>query len=162
LLIKGVVPGYQLFSQNLDLVYAILFALLLSNVFMLTFQLLGVRIFPKVLSIPMALLLPVVLVLSMIGAYAIEGQAVLAATFDMGVALVLGIIGYYLKKADYPTAPIVLGLILGGLLEVNFRRAVKLAGGNYFVFFTKPIAVVFIVLAVFSVVLPLIQRRRRS
>jgi len=161
LLIKGVVPGYQLFSQNLDLVYAILFALLLSNVFMLTFQLLGVRIFPKVLSIPMALLLPVILVLSMIGAYAIEGQAVLAATFDMGVALVLGIIGYYLKKADYPTAPIVLGLILGGLLEVNFRRAVKLARGNYFVFFTKPIAVVFIVLAVFSVVLPLIQRRRR-
>lgn len=162
LLIKGVVPGYQLFSQDLDLVYAILFALLISNIFMLTFQLLGVRLFPRVLSIPMALLLPVILVLSMIGAYAIEGQAVLAATFDMSVALVLGIIGYFLKKADYPTAPIVLGLILGKLLEVNFRRAVKLAGGSYLVFFTKPIAVAFIIMAVFAVALPLLRRRRRT
>jgi putative tricarboxylic transport membrane protein len=162
LLIKGVVPGYQLFTQDLDLVYAIFFALLLSNIFMFSFQLAGVRLFPKVLSIPMPVLLPMVLVLSMIGAYAVEGQAVLAATWDMGVALVLGIIGYYLRKADYPTAPIVLGLILGGMLEVNFRRAVKLAGGNYLVFFTKPIAVVFIALAVVAVVLPLLRRQRRG
>jgi putative tricarboxylic transport membrane protein len=109
----------------------------------------------------MPVLLPVVLVLSMIGAYAVEGQAVLAATWDMGVALVLGIIGYYLRQADYPTAPIVLGLILGGMLEVNFRRAVKLARGNYLVFFTKPIAAVFLALAVFAVVLPLLRRGKR-
>ena len=56
----------------------------------------------------------------------------------------MGILGYFLKKTDYPIAPIVLGLILGGMLEENFRRAVKLAEGNYFVFFTKPIAIVFI------------------
>jgi putative tricarboxylic transport membrane protein len=162
LLIKGVVPGHQLFTQNLDLVYAILFALLLSNIFMFSFQIMGVRLFPKVLAVPMTVLLPSVLILSLIGAYAIEGQAVLAASFDMGVTLVLGIIGYYLKKADYPTAPIVLGLILGGMLEVNFRRAVKLAGGNYLVFFTKPIAIVFIVLAIVSVILPLVRRRREG
>ncbi len=159
LLIKGVVPGHQLFTQDISLVYAIFFALLLSNVFMLTFQLAGVRFFPRVLSVPMAVLVPVVVVMSLIGAYAIEGQAILSATFDMGTALVLGIVGYFLKKGGYPIAPVVLGLILGGMLEENFRRAVKLAGGNYLVFFTKPIAVAFIVLALASVLLPLLRKR---
>ncbi|NIO18955.1 hypothetical protein GTN42_05880, partial [bacterium] len=138
LLIKGVVPGFRLFSQEMSLVYAIFFALFLSNVFMLTFQLLGVRIFPKILAVPGAILIPTILILSLIGSYAIQGQAIIAATFDMGVALGLGILAYFLRKAEYPVAPIVLGLILGGMFEENFRRAVKLAEGNYFVFFTKP------------------------
>ena len=160
LLIKGVVPGYQLFSQEMSLVYAIFFALFLSNVFMFTFQILGVRLFPKVLAVPMAILIPIILVLSLIGSYAIQGQAILSAIFDMGVALALGILGYFLKKGGYPIAPIVLGLILGGMFEENFRRAVKLAGGNYFVFFTKPIAILFIALAIFSVALPLLKKRK--
>jgi len=160
LLIKGVVPGYQLFSQEMSLVYAIFFALFLSNIFMLTFQLAGVRLFPKVLAIPMAILIPIILVLSLIGSYAIQGQAILSAIFDMGVALALGIFGYFLKKGGYPIAPIVLGLILGGMFEENFRKAVKLAGGNYFVFFTKPIAILFIALAIFSVALPLLKKRK--
>jgi len=105
-------------------------------------------------------MIPAILVLSLVGSYAIQGQAIIAATFDMGVALGLGILGYFLKKADYPIAPIVLGLILGGMLEENFRRAVKLAEGNYFVFFTKPIAIVFIALAVFSVALPFLKKKK--
>lgn len=160
LLIKGVVPGHQLFSQKMSLVYAIFFALFLSNVFMFTFQILGVRLFPKVLAVPMAILIPIILVLSLIGSYAIQGQAILSAIFNMGVALSLGILGYFLKKGGYPIAPIVLGLILGGMFEENFRRAVKLAGGNYFVFFTKPIAILFIALAIFSIALPLLKKRK--
>ncbi len=161
LLIKGVVPGHQLFSQNMTLVYAIFIALFVSNVFMLSFQLLGVRIFPKVLAVPPAVLVPIILILSLIGSYAIQGQAILSATFDMGVALGLGILGFFLKKGGYPIAPIVLGLILGGMLEENFRRAVKLAGGNYGVFFTKPISLAFILFALLSVMLPLLRKRRR-
>ena len=160
LLIKGVVPGFRLFSQEMSLVYAIFFALFLSNVFMLTFQLLGVRIFPKILAVPGAILIPTILILSLIGSYAIQGQAIIAATFDMGIALGLGILGYFLRKAEYPVAPIVLGLILGGMFEENFRRAVKLAEGNYFVFFTKPIAILFIALAIFSLALPFLKKRK--
>jgi len=160
LLIKGVVPGFRLFSQEMSLVYAIFFALFLSNVFMLTFQLLGVRIFPKILAVPGAILIPTILILSLIGSYAIQGQAIIAATFDMGVALGLGILAYFLRKAEYPVAPIVLGLILGGMFEENFRRAVKLAEGNYFVFFTKPIAILFIGLAIFSLALPFLKKRK--
>ncbi len=160
LMVKGVVPGFRLFTEDLSLVYAIFFALLLANVFMLIFQLAGVRLFPKVLNVPLAVLIPTILILSLIGSYAIQGQAIISATYDMGIALGLGILGYFLKKGDYPIAPIVLGLILGGMLEENFRRAVKLAEGNYFVFFTKPIAVVFIALAIFSVVLPLLKKKK--
>ena len=162
LLVKGVVPGHLLFTQDRPLVYAIFLALFVSNVFMLSFQLAGVRLFPRVLAVPLSVLSPVVIVLSLIGSYAIEGQAVGAAIFDMGVALALGIIGYFLKKADYPVAPIVLGLILGGMLEESFRRAVKLAGGSYLVFFTRPISVAFIVLALVSVAVPLLKRGRRT
>jgi len=117
----------------------------------------GKRIWQPLLEVAMT---PAILVLSLVGSYAIQGQAIIAATFDMGVALGLGILGYFLKKADYPIAPIVLGLILGGMLEENFRRAVKLAEGNYFVFFTKPIAIVFIALAVFSVALPFLKKKK--
>jgi putative tricarboxylic transport membrane protein len=162
LLIKGIVPGHQLFSQDLALVYGIFFSYFLANVFMVVYQLAGVRLYPKVLSMPMSVLIPVVIILSLVGACAIEGQAVLAAVTNMAVALAFGLIGYALKKEDYPFTPIVLGLILGGMFEENFRRAVKLAGGDYSVFFTKPISLLFIVLAALSVAWPLLGARRKS
>lgn len=162
LLIKGIVPGHQLFSQDMALVYGIFFSYFLANVFMAVYQLAGVRLYPKVLSMPMALLIPVVIILSLIGAYAIEGQAILAAVTNMGVALALGLIGYWLKKEDYPFTPIVLGLILGGMFEENFRRAVKLARGDYSVFLTKPISLLFLLLAALSVAWPLLSSRRKT
>ncbi|MGI5173842.1 tripartite tricarboxylate transporter permease [Treponema sp. OMZ 840] len=162
LMIKGITPGFQLFQQNMTLVYAIFATLFISNIFMAAFQLIGIRLYPKVLGVPSQLLLPLVLVLSFIGAYAIAGQATAAGIYNMGIALVMGLIGYVLKRNDFPIAPIVLGLILGSMFEENFRRAVKLAGGNYFTFFTKPICLLFIGIAVFSVVFPIIIRKRKS
>jgi putative tricarboxylic transport membrane protein len=162
LMIKGVTPGFQLFTQNMSLVYAIFMTLLLSNVFMALFQLAGVHLYPKILSVPTRILMPMVLILSFIGSYAIAGQATIAGVYNMGVALVMGIIGYYLKKDGYPISPIVLGLILGGMFEENFRRAVKLAGGNYFVFFTKPICLIFIAVSIVSLVVPVMNRKKKA
>ena len=162
LLIKGVVPGYQLFQQKMHLVYAVFLTLFLANLFMFLFQLKGIRWFAQVIRIPLAYLLPIVLILSLIGAYAVSGQGFTTAVYDTAICLLFGLIGYLLKKGRYPVAPLVLGVILGGMLEENFRRAVKLAQGNYLVFFTKPIALTFILLAVFSVILSLIQKGRAS
>ena len=162
LLIRGVTPGYQLFSEDMALVYAIFVALLFANIFMVVFQLAGIRIFPKVLAIPSAYLLPLIIVFSLIGSYAIEGRAILAASFNMGVAMILGIIGYILKKHDYPIAPVVLGLILGSMFEQNFRLSVRLARGNYLVFLQRPISAVLIGFAVLSVVLSLWSNRRKT
>ncbi len=161
LLIKGVVPGPQLFVDELPLVYAILFALLLANIFMVVFQVVGIRFFPKVLSIPIYILLPLILVFSLLGSYAVEGRAIMAASFNMGVALILGVVGYFLKKHDYPIAPIVLGLILGDMLEQNFRRAMRLARGDYTVFLRSPIALAFILLAIASIAYS-VRRARRA
>jgi putative tricarboxylic transport membrane protein len=162
LMIKGVTPGFHLFATNMSLVYAIFLTMLVANIFMALFQLLGVRLYPKILSVPEQLLLPQILVLSFIGAYAIAGQATTVGIYNLGIALVMGLIGYALKRDDYPIAPIVLGLILGGMFEENFRRAVKLAGGNYLVFFTKPICLLFIGLSILSVVLPILSRRKKA
>jgi putative tricarboxylic transport membrane protein len=161
LLIKGVVPGYQLFQQRMDLVYAVFLTLLLANVFMFIFQIWGIRWFAQVTKVKLPYLLPFVLILSLIGSYAVSGQAVTTAVYDMTICLVFGVLGFALKKADYPIPPLVLGVILGGMLEENFRRAVKLAGGDYTVFFTKPISLLFILLAVVSVLLPLLKKKGR-
>lgn len=162
LMIKGVTPGFHLFATNMALVHAIFITMLIANVFMATFQLLGVRLYPKILSVPQQSLLPLILVLSFIGAYAIAGQATAVGIYNLGIALVMGLVGYFLKKDNYPIAPIVLGLILGGMFEENFRRAVKLAGGNYLTFFTKPICLLFMAFSVLSVVLPILSKRRRK
>lgn len=161
LMIKGVTPGFHLFATNMPLVYAIFITMLLANVFMLLFQLMGVRLYPKILNVPQQILLPLILILSFIGAYAIAGQATSVGIYNMGIALGMGIIGYALKRDNYPIAPIVLGLILGGMFEENFRRAVKLAGGDYLVFFTKPICLFFMALSVLSVVLPMYAKKRK-
>ena len=160
LMVKGVTPGFHLFATNMSLVYAIFITMLLANIFMALFQLLGVRLYPKVLSVPQQILLPLILILSFIGAYAVAGQATAVGMFNLGTALFMGLVGYFLKKDNYPIAPIVLGLILGGMFEENFRRAVKLAGGNYLVFFTKPICLLFIGFSILSIALPAIKQRR--
>ncbi len=162
LMIKGVTPGFQLFQQNMPLVYAIFICMFIANVFMAVFQLAGVRIYPKVLKVSQKILLPIILVLSYIGSYAIAGQAMQTGVYYMGIALVMGVLGYVLKKDGYPIAPIVLGLILGSMFEENFRRAVKLAGGSYLTFFTKPICWIFILIAVFSIAYPAISRAMKN
>lgn len=164
LMIKGVTPGFHLFSANMPLVYAIFISMLIANVFMALFQLLGVRLYPKVLNVPEQVLFPIVLVLSFVGSYAIAGQAITVGIYNMGIALAMGLIGYVLKQDGYPISPIVLGLILGGMFEENFRRAVKLAGGNYLTFFAKPICLLFMGFSVISIALSVTsqQRRKRS
>ena len=141
--------------------YAVFLTLFLANVFMLVFQLKGIRWFAQVMRIPLPYLLPFVLIFSLIGAYAVSGQAFTTAVYDTGVCLLFGVIGFLLRRGGYPISPLVLGVILGGMLEENFRRAVKLANGNYLVFFTKPISLLFIILAVVSIVIPILGKRKK-
>lgn len=160
LMIKGVAPGFQLFQQNMTLVYSIFIAIFFANIFMIIFQIAGVRIYPKILKVPRSILLPLVLFLSYIGSYAISGQATSVGIYNMSIALTMGFLGYFCKKDGYPLAPIVLGLILGSMFEENFRRAVKLAGGDYFTFFKKPICIMFIVFAALSIFLSVRRNKK--
>ena len=160
--VKGIVPGFDLFEYNMPVVYSIFFGVGFSLIAMFLFELVAIRLFPHALKIPPSLLVPIILILSLVGTFAVDGQAVLVARYNMMVALVLGVLGYFLKKGEYPISPLVLGLILGRMMEVNFRMAVKLGQGDYLVFFRSPVVLVMILITILSFILPVVLRRRNE
>ena len=120
-----------------DLFLLILAALVLSALFLLVFGLTGIRLFVKMLRIPKGLLMPIILVLCMVGAYAIN-----ANLYDVILMIGFGFLGFVLKRFEYPVAPIVLGLILRNLLETNAVRVMLLsASGGVFGVLTPFLAV---------------------
>ena len=162
LMINGLTPGFALFNQHMDMVYSIFITLFIANVFMGVFQLAGVRIYPKVLLISQKILMPLVLMLSFIGAYALAGASVAKGVFNVGTALFMGLVGYALKKNKYPLAPVVLGFILGGMFEEQFRKAVKLGAGTMERFTSSWICWVFTALALAIVVSSVVKNRKEK
>ncbi len=162
LMINGVTPGFALFSQNMPLVYSLFITLTIANIFMGVFQLAGVKVYPKVLLISQRLLMPIVLILSFIGSYALAGSSVEKGLFNVGTALFMGLVGYAMKKNGYPLAPIVLGLILGGMFEEQFRKAMKLGAGTMSRFVSSPICWVFFLISVAIVVSTSVKNRREN
>jgi len=131
----------MLFQSNLAEVYAIYLAVILSYALILVVQLLGIRFFVKVLQIPHHYMAVAILVMCVIGAYAIRNSI-----FDVYTMSILGGLGYVLLRVGIPIPPIVLGLVLGGLLEADFRNALTLSAGNLDVFYTSPVADLFFAL----------------
>ncbi|HWP52096.1 MAG TPA: tripartite tricarboxylate transporter permease [Clostridia bacterium] len=146
LTVHGLRPGPNLITTTPDLFYLIVSCLLLASVFLLLFGLTGIKIFTKIVEIPKAILMPTIMVLSVIGAFAIRNSL-----FDIFWMFGFGIIGYFLKRYNYPIAPIVLGIILTSLFEANYRRGVMLEGsilGMLASIFTSSISMVLFVLIV--------------
>ncbi len=152
LTMQGLIPGPMLFSTHGATVYAIIFGLILVNLFMFLQAKIFIKPFSKVTKIPVNVLIPLLLVVSVTGVYATNN-----AIFDVWVALVMGIVGYVLIQADYPVTPLLLSLILGPMAEKSLRQALQLSGGSYMTFFTKPICIAFILLSVASVVFSLMR-----
>ncbi|MBQ4432192.1 MAG: tripartite tricarboxylate transporter permease, partial [Synergistaceae bacterium] len=125
LTIQGLRPGPNLISQTPDLFWLIVASLLFASFFLLVFGLTGIKAFTKIVEVPKGILMPTILILSVIGAYAIRNSV-----YDILWMFGFGIIGYFLKRFNYPIAPIVLGVILTRLCEENYRRGVMLQGGS--------------------------------
>lgn len=145
--IHGVRPGPLIMIENPQFVYSVVAMFLLATTAMLILGLSMVRSLVKILEVPRTKLMPVVFVLCVIGAYAVESRA-----FDIVIMVVFGILGYAMQEMDYPVAPMVLGIILGDILDKNLRRSLVLTDGDLVPFFTRPISLVLIVLIVFSLV----------
>jgi len=96
-----------------------------------------VGIFVNILRVPYPLLYPAILIFCVLGVYAVNGSAV-----DVGIMTVMGALGYLLRKFDFETAPVVLGLILAPLLEMSFRQSLSMSSGSYGIFIHRPIALV--------------------
>ncbi|WP_258358719.1 tripartite tricarboxylate transporter permease [Moorella sulfitireducens] len=140
LLIHGLQPGPLLFQNNADVVYGIFAALFIANILTLIVQWFGIRLFVKILQVPKTILLPAIMVLTIVGSFAVRNNL-----FDVYVMAVFGVIGYFLERYDFPTTPVILAIVLGPTLETEMRRAI-IAEGTYTAFFTHPISAVFIFL----------------
>ena len=133
LLIHGLIPGPHLFRDAPDVLYPFIFSLFLANIFFAVGAFGGLRWVARVVLVPQGIIAPMVTALAVIGAYSFRNMV-----FDMGITLLLGFIGYALRKARFPLAPIILGIILGPLAEENLDRVITLAaarGTSVFGFF---------------------------
>jgi len=146
LMMHGIQPGPMLFITQANLVYTIFAALTVAAIVMLIVEFYGLRIFVKLLAIPAHILLPVILVLCAVGAFGLASRV-----FDVWTVLGFGILGYAFVKAGIPTAPFIIGFILGPMAETNFRRGLQLSRGDYTGFLTNPISGAFLTLAVLSI-----------
>ena len=139
----GLQPGPLLFTQDATLVWALIASLYVSNVLLLVLNLPLVRVWVQLLRVPRPLLFAAVLAFATLGVYSLDGSLV-----DVGAIYVLGLAACVLRGHGVPPAPIVLAVVLGPLLEQEFRRAMAISGGDPTVFVTRPIAAGLLVLAV--------------
>ncbi|WP_233267818.1 tripartite tricarboxylate transporter permease [Vibrio mimicus] len=134
LMLLGLQPGPQLFALSGDVVGGVFLSYLLSNVFLLFLGLLMTPFFVSVLKLKKSILLPIVLILSILGTFALQ-----SSIFDLWIMLTLGIVGYLLRQAEFPLAPIVIGFILGPIAEGNLRRSLLISQNGFGIFLDRPI-----------------------
>lgn len=135
LILIGYFPGPTLFENHLDIVGGIFLAYLFANVALLFLGIWLAPLFAYALRIKKRQLVPIVIVLAIVGTYAIQ-----RSVFDLWTMLGFGILGYVLRRAGYPLAPVVIGLVLGPICEENLRRSLIFSGGDYAIFFQRPLS----------------------
>ncbi len=143
--VQGLRPGPYLFDEQPGLLYGIFFAMLLANVLFLVFGLLGAKLFSRISLVPTTLLWPTVFALCFVGAYGLEQSLV-----DVWVMLFAGLIGFGLKRYGFSPAPIIMGLVLGGLVETSLAQSMIIFDQQWTGFLSRPISLVFFALALVS------------
>ena len=157
LLIHGLFPGPMLFREHPTEIYGVYLAIILAYIVILVVQLLGIRYFVKILLVPPHLLSVAVMVMCVIGSYAIRNSV-----FDVYTLAACGLLGYLLARARIPVTPVVLGLVLGPTLESQYRTAMIMSEGQFGIFYTSPTALLFFALALAVIVLQLWSNARQK
>jgi len=152
----GISPGPLLLQNQPDLVWALIASLYVGNVMLLVLNLPLIGLWVRVLSIPPPLLYGGILVFATIGTYGISRSPV-----DLVFLYAMGAVGYLMRRYDFPTAPVIIGMILGPLAEQEFRRAMTIAQGDLMVFLTRPLSATLLALALVALFAPAIVRRLR-
>ncbi len=135
MMVHGISPGPLLISQQPELFWGFIASMYVGNVVLLILNLPLVGLFVNVLRVPYPLLYPAILLFCVLGVYAVNGS-----TVDIGIMTAMGALGYLLRKFDFETAPVVLGLILAPMLEMSFRQSLAMSSGGYAIFVNRPIA----------------------
>lgn len=156
MMIHGLQPGPMLFRTHLPAIYAIYIAIVMAYVVTLVVQAWGIRAFIRVLQVPPHLLAVCILVMCVLGSYAIRNSI-----FDVYLMGVMGLVGYVLQRLHIPVAPVVLGLVLGGTLETQYRTALILGEGSHQGFIDSKFALFFFALTIFTLGMQLWSSRKR-
>jgi len=157
LLMVGVKPSPFLFQRHPDVIWGLVASMYVGNIMLLILNLPLVGIFVRILSIPARWLFPIVLVISFVGVYSVHNSAL-----DLVMATILGVIGYLMRKFGYPLAPVILGLVLGDLLEQSLRQALMISGGEVGILYQSAISKTLFLLAVTVVFAPALLKRLRG
>ena len=156
-MVHGIAPGPLLFTNYGPLVYTIFAACIVATFMMLIFEWFGMRVFAKILKVPRHILLPIVFVLCVVGAFGLSGRI-----FDVVAVIIFGAIGYFFVKFKIPQAPFVIGFVLGGMAETNLRRGLMMSDGKFSGFFTNPISGVILSFTIIYLIIIMIKMIRKS
>jgi putative tricarboxylic transport membrane protein len=154
LTLYNITPGPALFEYQPQIVWGLIASLFIANFMLLMMNIPMVRIFAAMLNIPSWLLVPGILAISFIGVWALNGT-----NFDLYLVVIIGLVGYFFRKLDVPLAPLVLGVVLGNLMEQNLRRALSISNGELGILFQSNISIALWVLAISVIVFPPMMRR---
>ncbi|ULT59040.1 tripartite tricarboxylate transporter permease [Neobacillus drentensis] len=155
LMMYNVQPGPLLFEDHPQVAWGLIASMFIGNIMLLILNLPLVKVFAKIIETPKKYLIPMIIAVSIFGVYAVQ-----VSTNDLLLLLGCGVFGYFLSKHDYPIAPLVLGLVLGPMVENNLRRALTISNGDYGVFFTRPISLVFLLITALWLVIPFMMKRK--
>ncbi|MDM0103911.1 tripartite tricarboxylate transporter permease [Variovorax sp. J22R24] len=150
----GIQPGPQLFTTSAALVWALIASLYIGNVMLLVLNLPMVGLWVKLLKIPKPQLYAGILIFATVGAYGMRQSA-----FDLVLLYAIGVLGVIMRRFDFPTAPVVVGMILGPLAEAQLRNAMSIGEGSAAVFFQRPMSIVLIVVILGVMILPRLAKR---
>lgn len=156
LLIHGLRPGVQLFTKHADITYTLLLGMFVANIMMFIVGLFAAKQVAKITKVSTDMLAPVIMVLCVIGSYAIRNNL-----FDVGVMMCFGIVGYLMTRWGYSAPSMVLGVILGPMAEGEFRRAVMLSRGNWSFFWQSPTSMILLALILMSLIGPALRKSRK-
>lgn len=157
LMMKGIQPGPHFFETAGDTAYTFIMSLFPANLFMLIIGILGARYFVKVVKCPNQILISIIIVLTIVGAYTVNNQI-----FDVYLMLGMGLFAYGMKLAGINAMPAVLGFILGPFAEKGIRQTAVISGGDYTIFFQRPACVALLVGIVFTVLYPIVTDKKRK
>jgi TctA family transporter len=137
LFMKGLRPGPMIFERQPEIIYAVYLAFIFANLIMIPFGYLAIKTSAQMLRVPKNILMPAILMFCIVGSFAINNSV-----FDVGTMLVMGVVGYFMEANGYPVAPIVLGLVLGPILEQNFMTSMIKSEWDLTLFFIRPISAI--------------------
>lgn len=157
LYMKNMNPGPTLFTTNPQNIYAVFLLFIVANLIMIPLGILCIKVAKRILKVPREILMPMILLFCVVGTFAINNSV-----FQVGVMLVAGILAYLLEANKFPTAPAILGVVLGGMLEENFITSMIKSNGDLTAFVARPIALVLAILTALVWFAPLLLRMLRK